>query len=406
MSLSATPANDEPSEEPGVHHVRIDVLPRQEVDSSEVVTVNSGDRDDTSHSWRRLERTCLVILTALAIFYTMYFARAILLPTTMAIVLSLVLKPLTKRITRLGIPPIASTIVVMLAFSLVVAAGARALWQPANDWIEQVPESLQKVRQQVASSGGPLSHLMKAKSEVEKLTSVPESEETDSDFLPDLPPVSVQVEQPQLTNQMLSTTGGFATACIITLSLLFFLLAAGDRFMEKAVQLRRTWREKRDLVMLIKEVEQKMSSYLGAITIINIGLGVVIGGGLWMIGLPNPLLWAVLAALLNYIPFAGLVIGSLTVTIVAIGEFDSMSHAMLAPAIYLGANGIEANFITPAVLGRSISLNPVVILMAVFLAGWVWGIGGIFLSVPLLLMAKIACDTNESLEPISVFLAK
>jgi predicted PurR-regulated permease PerM len=219
-------------------------------------------------------------------------------------------------------------------------------------------------------------------------------------------PVSVQVEQPPLTNRLLSSTGSFATSASITLTLLFFVLAAGDRFLEKAVQIKKTWREKRDIVLLVKEVEHKMSTYLGAITIINIGLGAAIGTGLWLIGMPNPLLWGVLAALLNYIPFAGLVIGSLIVSIVAIGEFSTMGHAMLAPAIYLLCNGIEANVVTPTVLGRSISLNPVVILLAVFLGGWIWGMGGIFLAVPLLLLAKIACDSNESLQPIGVFLAE
>lgn len=406
MSLTTSPLSDEPAPESAVEHVRIDVLPRQRVENTELVTVESAaGTGDTASKRSRTEKACLVILAVLAVFYTMYFARAILLPTTMAIVLALVLKPLTKRITKVGLPPVVSTIIVMTAFSLLVVGGVRALWGPANEWIAQAPKSLVKVREELRSAAGPLSHLMEAKSEVEKLTSVAESGEEQGSIIPKLP-LSVQVEQPKLTSRVLSSTGSFATACIITLSLLFFLLAAGDQFLEKAVQLKRTWREKRDLVMLIKEVEQKMSAYLGAITFINIGLGIVIGLGLWAIGLPNPLLWGVVAALLNYIPFAGLVIGTLTVSVVAIGEFDSLGHALLAPAVYLGANGIEANFITPAILGRSISLNPVVILLAVFLAGWIWGIGGIFLSVPLLLMAKIACDANESLEPISVFLAK
>ncbi|WP_425401051.1 AI-2E family transporter [Aeoliella sp.] len=405
MSLPSSPTSDEPAPAPSVQHVRIDVLPRR-AESSEEVSIEASAAEDADPARRITEKTCLIVLTVLAVFYTLYFARAILLPTTMAIVLSLVLKPLTKRIGKFGLPDVVSTILVMTAFSILLALGARALWKPANQWIEQFPKSIKQIREEVSSSAGPLANLMKAKSEVEKLTSVPEQEAEASDSLLPLPKLQVEVEQPPLTNRMLSSTGSFATACIVTLSLLFFLLAAGDRFLEKAIQVRRTWREKRDLVMLIKEVERKMSAYLGAITFINIGLGIVIGIGMWLIGLPNPLLWGVVAAMLNYIPFAGLIIGTLTVFVVAIGEFENLGHALLAPAIYLGVNGIEANLITPVVLGRSISLNPVVILLAVFLAGWIWGIGGIFLSVPLLLMAKIACDAHESLEPISVFLAK
>jgi predicted PurR-regulated permease PerM len=381
-----------------VEHLRIDVHPSQ-------VVANSAQSDESAVlpplvPSRNLEKACLVILATLGIFYTLYFARSILLPITMAFVISLVLKPITKRLSRFGIPNVLSTILVMLAFSVMVVLGIRMVWEPANRWIEQTPRSIQKVRAQLASTPGPWAHLMKAKSEVEKLTSLPDGEGVQK------APVSVQVEQPPLTNRLLSSTGSFATSASITLTLLFFVLAAGDRFLEKAVQIRKTWREKRDIVLLVKEVEHKMSTYLGAITIINFGLGAAIGTGLWLIGMPNPLLWGVLAALLNYIPFAGLVIGCLIVSIVAIGEFSSMGHAMLAPAIYLLCNGIEANVVTPMVLGRSISLNPVVILLAVFLGGWIWGMGGIFLAVPLLLLAKIACDSNESLRPIGVFLAE
>jgi predicted PurR-regulated permease PerM len=376
-----------------VEHMRVDT---KAVDRSHAVSPAPASKIDRRH----VERGCLIFLTTLAVFYTLYFARAILLPTTLAVILSLVLKPVTKRLDRLGLPSMVSAFLVLGAFSLVIGAGITALWQPASQWVAQAPTSLSKVGDQLRSVVRPLEDIKKAKSEVDKMTSVP------GDAAAEASPIPVEVKQPPLTSELLNTTGGFATAAIITLSLLFFLLASGDRFLEKAVQIRHTWREKREVVLLVKEIEQKMSAYLGAITVINIGLGIVIGTGLWAIDMPNPVLWGVLATLLNYIPFAGLVIGTCIVSIVAIAEFGSIGHAMLAPAVYLGANGVEANLITPAMLGRSISLNPVVILLAVFLGGWIWGVGGIFLAVPILLVVKIACEGNESLDPISVLLAR
>nr|WP_261360644.1 AI-2E family transporter [Aeoliella straminimaris] len=345
-------------------------------------------------------KACLILLSVLAVFHTLYFARAILLPIAMAVVLGLVLKPVQRRLTKLGLPGIVSAIVVFGLFTLVLMLGLRTIWEPANHWIEQAPTSLHKVREQLRGAAGPLESIELAEKELEGLTAMTENPE------PSNRPLSVRVEQPALASQILNTTGSFATSVTITLSLLFFLLAAGDQFLEKAVQVKKSWREKWDVVLLAREIEHKLSTYLGTITVINLGLGLVIGCGLWLIGMPHPVLWGVLAALLNYIPFAGLVIGASVVFIIAAAEFDSLAHALLAPAIYLAANGVEANLVTPSVLRHSISLNPVVIMVAVFLGGWCWGIGGIFLSVPFLLILKIICDSHKPLEPVGVFLGR
>lgn len=345
-------------------------------------------------------RYCLIALAVLALFHTLYFARAILLPMAMAVVLGLVLKPVRRKLTHLGLPNMAAAAVVFVTFTAILAVAISLLWQPANHWLEQAPEILHDLRKQLEGGGGPLESLAEAEQELDKLTAMTEKAARSDQ------PMAVRVEQPALTSQLLNTTGSLATSLGITLSLLFFLLAAGDQFLEKAVQVRKSWTEKWDTVLLVKEIEHKMSTYLGTITLINIGLGATIACGLWMIGMPHPLLWGVLAALLNYIPFAGLVIGVCVVFIVAFKDFGNVPHALLAPAVYLAANGLEANLVTPAVLRKSISLNPVVILVAVFLGGWCWGIGGIFLAVPYLLTFKIICDASKRLEPIGVFLSR
>lgn len=345
-------------------------------------------------------RICLVLLLMLAVVHMLYFARAILLPMAMAVLMSLVLKPVRKRLTNAGLPSFASAVIVFSAFTVVLLVGARLLWEPANHWLEQAPESLRNVREQLSGVEGPLGVIQEAGQELAELTAMSEKDGAVK------PPVSVRVEQPALTSQLLNTTGGFVTSLGITLSLLFFLLASGDRFLEKLVQIKKSWREKWDTVLLVKEIEHKISTYLGTITLINFGLGVVIALGLWLVGMPHPLLWGGLAALLNYIPFAGLIIGSCVVFVVAASEFSTLGHALLAPAVYLIANGVEANLVTPVMLHKSVSLNPVVILVAIFLGGWCWGVGGIFLAVPCLLVAKIICESHEPLEQIAVFLGR
>lgn len=343
-----------------------------------------------------VERVCLVVLATLAVFYTLYFARAILLPATVALLLNLVLKPVTRRLARWGLPGAASATVVFVVFTALAATSVALLTNPARQWLAGAPRTLRETEEKLTSVTGPLTQIQQAKEEVDDMTSLPGEEDA----------LEVRIEQPPLANQMVNTTGGLLTGATITFVLLFFLLSAGDMFLVKTVDLAPTWREKRDVVMVFREIQQKMSAYLGAITLINIGLGVVIGLGLWLIGMPNPLLWGVMAALLNYVPFAGLIVGTGIVSLVALTEFDTLGHVLMAPTIYLVANGLEANFITPAVLGQSISLNPVVILLAIFIGGWVWGVGGVFLAVPVLLVLKITCDHFPYLRPIAVFLAR
>lgn len=345
---------------------------------------------------RGVERWCLVILTLLAVFYTLYFTRAIMLPATLAVLINLVLKPITQRLNRWGLPHIVSAGLIFATLAFVVVAGTQLLSAPASRWLTEAPKSFRQLSADLSSYSKPLEQVQAVRKQVDEMTKMPGEKDA----------VKVQVEQPAIASQVVNTTGGMIAGTGITLVLLFFLLAAGDQFLEKTVQVVPTWRGKRDVVELFRNIQRKISAYLGWITIINIGLGVVIGTGMWAIGMPNPVLWGVMATMLNYIPFAGLVLGTGIVFLAAMTSFDTLGHALLAPAIYLVANGIEANFVTPMLVGKSISLNPVAILVATFLGGWVWGIGGIFLAVPILVVLKITGDNYKTLEPMAIFLSR
>lgn len=339
-------------------------------------------------------RMCLLILTILAVLYTAYFAKAVLMPITLAVVISIVLRPIVAGLRKLGVPRGVSAALLLVGVLCGFAAGFFFLTEPAKEWVAKAPETLSEVQSRFRDAAESLALLQQAKERVDEITAVPGEEK----------PVAVRLEQPALTSQLLNTTGSYAASVAIASSLLFFLLASGDRFVEKTVEVIPTWEAKWDVVLIIRDIEKKISLYLGAITLINAGLGVTIGLGLWALGMPNPILWGALAGLLNFIPFAGLAIGTAMVGLTAIVTFESLSYALLAPAIYLTANGIEANFVTPAILGRSIDLNPVMILLAVFLGGWIWGVTGIFLAVPLLLIARIVCEHYDSLNPVAIYL--
>ncbi|QDU87469.1 AI-2 transport protein TqsA [Pirellulimonas nuda] len=341
-------------------------------------------------------RVCLVILAVLAVFYTLYFARAILLPLTLALMGSIVLKPVTRRMEAAGLPGILSASLIFLVLTAVTIFGTVRLSGPVSDWLERAPQSFAKAGSRVKDYLKPLAQIKAAQQQVDEMTKLPGEEKN---------PDTVRVEQPAIASETINATGAYLASASITLFMLFFLLAAGDRYLEKTVEIIPTWRGKRDAVMLARDVQSRIASYLGMITLINIGLGIVVGLGLWWVGMPNPVLWGVLAGVLNFIPVAGLLIGVVLTLVVGLAELPTIGQALAAPSIYLLANGIEANFITPAVLGRSISLNPVVILLAVFFWGWIWGMGGVLLAVPMLIVAKIVCESNESLKPYAVFLS-
>lgn len=218
--------------------------------------------------------------------------------------------------------------------------------------------------------------------------------------------VPVEVQQPSISNRIFSTTGDVIAKISLMLVLLFYLLSAGDRGLEKLVRLMPTFQGKKRVVELTRAIEKSVSDYLLTTTLINFGLGVVIGTGMWLIGMPNPILWGAMAMLLNFFPFIGAIFGAAIVFLAAVVSFDSLAYAGWAPLIYLSANLIEANFITPILLGRSVSLHPVWLMIFFVIVAWGWGLGGAIVAVPVLAVIKITCDHVEPLMPIGEFLGR
>ncbi len=189
----------------------------------------------------------------------------------------------------------------------------------------------------------------------------------------------------------------------MTLVLLYFLLASGDMFLLKLVILP-TLENKKRAVEIYRQIEADVSTYLSVVTLINFAFGCIIGSSMYLLGMPNPLLWGVMAAVLAYIPYLGSLIGISTVTVVAILTFDDIFRIIMVPSIYFALDTVEANLVTPMIVGRRLALNPVVIFIWLIFCGWIWGITGALLAVPLLAIIKIISDKVEQLAPIGEFL--
>ena len=184
-----------------------------------------------------------------------------------------------------------------------------------------------------------------------------------------------------------------------------FMLASGTLFHEKLVHIMPRMRDKKRALSVAYGVEKSVSRYLLTVSLINIGLGIVIMTALSSLGTPNAVLWGVLAIILNFLPFAGALVGVGLLAIVSLGTYDTIAAALLPPLVYFLCTTVEGNFITPAIVGHRLQLNIVAVFMAVVIWGWLWGIGGALMAVPILLVIKILCDHIESWRSFGEFLS-
>ena len=341
-----------------------------------------------------LKSFALTGLFVLAVFYTMYFMRAMLLPFVLAMLLSYLLAPLVRLLARLRVnPPIAAAIVLLSLAGLAIY-GISRLAEPAAAWLEKAPYSLQQLKQKLLPLKKPMEKVAQASGEIDKLTSPDEA-----------PAKAVVVKRSALAEAFLTQTPEVIASGVVMFILLYFLLAYDGVFLAKITRSIPRLTDKKRAVLIVREIEMQISRYLLAITLINIGLGTAVGLTVHLFGLRNPIMWGVLVAALNFVPYLGAFTGIICMTLGAVLSFDSLSYAMLFPASYLILAALEANLITPLVLGRSLTLNPVVILIGLSFWGWMWGISGMILAVPILATFKIFCDHIEPMEPIAEFLS-
>lgn len=342
-----------------------------------------------------IKSLALTGLFILAVFYTMYFMRAMLLPLVLALLLSYLLAPLVRVLAKLRIPPLLGAAIVLLALIGGVGYGISRLSEPAAGWIEKAPYSLNQLKEKLLPLKKPMEQVAQATGEIDKLTE-PES--------PEAKPQTVVVKKSALA-EVFSQGPEFVASTVVMLILLYFLLAYDGVFLTKIIRITPRLGDKKKAVSIMREIEHQISRYLLTITAINICLGVAVGITVHFLGLRNPIMWAVMVALLNFVPYLGALTGIICMTLGAVLSFDSLGHAMLIPAAYLVIATLEGNFITPMVLGRSLTLNPIIILIALAFWGWMWGISGMILAVPILVTFKIFCDHIESMTPVSEFMS-
>ncbi len=335
-------------------------------------------------------------LFLLAIFYTIYFVRSLLLPIVLALLLSYLLRPIVRGLARAKIPPLIGAAVLLLTLVGSIGYGVSFLATPAAGWLEKAPYSLGELKRKMHPIQQPMEKVAKASGAIESLTTT----ESPQNKTP-----TVEVKQHPVTDRLMAQTPELLVSALTTLILLYFLLAYDGVFLTKLIRLMPTLSDKKRAVSIAHEIEAQVSRYLFTVTLINCGLGIAVGTTVGLLGLPNPLMWGVMVALLNFVPYLGALTGMVCMTLGAILSFDSIGYALLFPLSYFVLATLEGNFITPFVMGRSLTLNPVLVLLSLTFWGWMWGITGIILAVPILAAFKIFCSHIEPMEPLAEFIS-
>ena len=338
--------------------------------------------------------TGLFVLAVLAVIYA---ARPILVPMVLAVLLAVMLGHVVRWLKYpLRVPT--SLGAALLLATLVGGAGLGAYYlsEPATTWLQDMPGEMREMERKFRGLKERVDGLREAGQQVEAIA----NEDTDADA------VDVRVRQATITPFLLGQTWYIGANAFLTLGLLYFLLAADDLFLVKLVRVIPKFSDKKLAVEVVHKVQSDVAMYFLTITLINAGLGVAIGTAMWLLGVPSPLLWGIAAAVLNFIPFGGAIIGVLAVGIVAAANFDSVGYILLVPVVYYTLTTIEGSFVTPMILGKRLVLNPVVIFVSLIVWGWMWGIPGIFLAVPIMSAIKITCDNIEPLRVVGEFLGR
>lgn len=324
--------------------------------------------------------------------------RDFLMPVTMAMLLFFVFTPLRRFAERRGIPDAATAAGITLSILLAVGVIAYAASGPLSRAMSNMPIISAQLEQKFDSVRDSLSDLREAAARID------EAQSTDPG--PEEPPaIRIQQEGETTLGTVMHMAPLLMGQVLFTLILLFFLIASGDLLYLKIVQSFDRMRDKRGAYLALRQIEDSLGNYLGAITIINAGLGLAVGLTMWAWGMPGPLLFGIGAFLLNFIPYLGAITGVAISGIVALVVMPGLFWPAMVAASYLSLTSLEGQIITPYFVSRRLQMNTVVVFLGVALWAWLWSVIGMIIAVPVLVVIRVLAEHIPGWEKFGNFLA-
>ncbi len=328
----------------------------------------------------------LQVLAAIAVLVTCWAARDLLVPLLLAMFLALVANPMVTRLHRWWVPRWLGALGVVLGGLASAVLLASLLVGPAADWVRQAPTELRQLAPKIKSLARQVEQANKAAASIAKAAGASA-------------PVTTAVSDadkphaPNLWSLIVGAPRILATILLVVL-LSYFFLVYGETLQRQIIAQMPDPQKKNRAVDILRTIESDISRYVLTISVINVLLGLALTGALWWLGLDlaDALLWGTVAALLNFIPYVGPLTGVLALALVGVVAFDQPLQMLLPPMLYLALHVLESQLITPIVLGRHMAISPLVVLLWLVLWGWLWGIAGLLLAVPMLACCKIFAE--------------
>ena len=339
-------------------------------------TSPSGDDLSDSQFERVLNNAARIAMVGIGVVVLLFVLQAgqvFLAPVTLAIVIGLMFGPVADRLEAIGVPPALSAAVVVLLLLTIIASGIVVFALPLSEWIARAPMIWDKLQDQLANLREPIESLSALQSQI-------------SQIFGDNTAMSVNVEDGSAVASMAMLAPAFLAQILIFLASLYFFVATRDHIRISVLSLCVTRRMRWRTAHVFRDVENKVSRFLLSITFINLCVGIAVTTVMWLIGMPSPILWGALAAVLNYIPYVGQ--GTMVVILLAVGlgTQTGMQQILLPALCYMGINFIEGQIITPHFIGRTMTLNPFIIFLSITFWLWAWGPVGGLIAVPTLLI--------------------
>ena len=327
--------------------------------------------------------SALVLLIGIGLFLALPFVLSIgsvvFLPLTTAIVLFILLSPLADRLAGWGVPNIVASLTALLAFFAIVLLALAVVLQPAFALFETLPEMAERVGERFAEIRDQFAWLADANQRIAELMGQTGANQ-------------VELAGPTMIETLALATPTVLLEVLLTFLLCFFMIEARVRLRRHLFYDRVSFGTSIKAARVLREVQERVAAYISTVALINTGVGIVVALGAWAMGLDAPIMWGGLAALLNFIPYIGPLAMTVLLGLYGVGTSDTVLVGMVPAAAYLGLHTVEANLVTPSILGARFTMNPVMILIALMYFNWIWGVTGALLSVPILLMLTAFFD--------------
>jgi predicted PurR-regulated permease PerM len=323
--------------------------------------------------WGTAAQMAQVGIFVLLLIPCLYFSRAILLPVLAAVLIGTTFAPIIRWARHYGVSSWVTAVALVVLMMAVASLLVTLLAAPVTEWIGKAPEIGARIQQQLYVLDRPLAAF----------------HELETAFMPAAPTVAVESSKISMVTPVVEAVTPAVAQGVLFLAALIFVLAGQMEFRRYMAAFFATHEAKLRFIRIANDIEHNIASYVAVVTVINCALGLIVGVGAWLFGLPHPLILGIVAMLLNYIPYLGPACMAIVLFAVGLVTFSSLGEALMATASFVALTTLEGNLITPTVLGRSLTLNPLAVLLAIAFWTWLWGPLGAFLAVPLLIVGLV-----------------